>query len=308
MLTSFVERAARKPLRGKVGLPFQLCMVEQLPLWSGFFKSLGFEVVLGDSCSASLREIGGFKICYFARLMISQIEGLLNKGADFIFLPCEAYDVKDYYTVDEQRCSVLAYGPEIFKVINGRLTEENFRAPYLDVKEKKKNLRKLCAVLSDYEISKKEIKRALESGNSQLNEYRLAVKKRAKTLLYKARQSKKRIALIAGRTYFISEITGKDFSSSVALLTEDCISCDDNVSDSRIYRERLFCAARFCLENPDVSFVHLVAKGCETDEMISEELRAVLKKHGRAYDRIEVGEDKTDDAVSTELKKILNEK
>ena len=34
--------------RVKVGLPLQLGMYEQLPIWAGFFESLGFEVVLSD--------------------------------------------------------------------------------------------------------------------------------------------------------------------------------------------------------------------------------------------------------------------
>ena len=37
--------------RGKVGLPLQLVMFEQLPLWTGFFEACGFEVVLSDKSS-----------------------------------------------------------------------------------------------------------------------------------------------------------------------------------------------------------------------------------------------------------------
>lgn len=70
-------------------------MYEQLPLWSGFFESLGFEVVLSEKSSRQLYFKGQHTVasdtaCYPAKLMHGHIESLLDRGADFIFCPARA--------------------------------------------------------------------------------------------------------------------------------------------------------------------------------------------------------------------------
>ena len=70
-------------------------MYEQLPIWAGFFESLGFEVVLSEKSSRELYFLGQHTVasdtaCYPAKLMHGHIESLLDKGVDFIFLPARA--------------------------------------------------------------------------------------------------------------------------------------------------------------------------------------------------------------------------
>ena len=71
--------------RGRIGLPLALGMYELLPLWSGIFRALGFEVVLSDMSDRGTYEAGQFTIpsdtaCYPAKIMHGHVARLLEKG------------------------------------------------------------------------------------------------------------------------------------------------------------------------------------------------------------------------------------
>ncbi|MGN1235046.1 MAG: acyl-CoA dehydratase activase, partial [Christensenellaceae bacterium] len=159
----------KKGTRGKVGLPMQLVMIEQLPLWAKFFEELGFEVVLSEHSSRSLYYRGQHTVasdtaCYPAKLMHGHIESLLDQGVDFLFYPCESYNVSEGVGDNHYNCPVVAYYPELLKANNERLTDENFIKPYVDLNEPKTAVRNLCRALHKYRLSVRAVKEALEAG------------------------------------------------------------------------------------------------------------------------------------------------
>ena len=135
-LPECVEGVRQTHIRGKVGLPLQLGMYEQLPIWAGFFEKLGFEVVLSDKSSRELYFRGQHTVasdtaCYPAKLIHGHIESLLDAGVDFIFMPCESYNLDEHCSTNHYNCPVVAYYPELLKANNERLTDENFITPYI---------------------------------------------------------------------------------------------------------------------------------------------------------------------------------
>ncbi|MDE7256412.1 MAG: 2-hydroxyglutaryl-CoA dehydratase, partial [Clostridia bacterium] len=144
-------------LKGKVGLPLQLVMYEQLPLWAGFFETLGFKVVLSEKSSRKLYFLGQHTVasdtaCYPAKLMHGHIESLLDAGVDFIFLPCESYNIDEHCSVNHYNCPVVAYYSELLKANNERLTDENFIMPYIDLNAEKTAVAKLHATFAKYGV------------------------------------------------------------------------------------------------------------------------------------------------------------
>ena len=113
--------------RVRVGLPLQLVMFEQLPLWTGFFEALDFEVVISEKSSRDLYFRGQHTVasdtaCYPAKLLHGHIESLLDKGVDFVFYPCESYNLDEHDSTNHYNCPVVAYYPELLKANNERLT------------------------------------------------------------------------------------------------------------------------------------------------------------------------------------------
>ncbi|MDE6373499.1 MAG: 2-hydroxyacyl-CoA dehydratase, partial [Clostridia bacterium] len=309
-----------KGKRGKVGLPFQLVMYEQLPLWAGFFESLGFEVVLSDKSSRKLYFLGQHTVasdtaCYPAKLMHGHIESLLDKGVDFIFLPCESYNLDEHCSVNHYNCPVVAYYSELLKANNERLTDKNFLMPYLDLNAEKSAVAKLCAVLLRFGVKKGEIKKALKVGFARLDEYHSDVRARADYIIKKAGEEGKQLIVLAGRPYHLDNEINHGInklltSLNIAVLSEDAVfdraeQVKVNVLNQWTYHARLYRAAQYCCEHDGVNFVQLVSFGCGIDAITTDEVRSIMEKNGKLYTQIKIDEINNLGVVKIRLRSML---
>lgn len=219
--------------RGRVGIPFQLVMFEQLPLWAGFFEKLGFETVLSDKSSRELYFRGQHTVasdtaCYPAKLMHGHIESLLDKGVDFIFYPCESYNLDEHDSTNHYNCPVVAYYPELLKANNERLNDENFVMPYIDPNMRASTVRNLRRALGRYKLGKRQIEEALDEGFARLDKYHADVRAKGREITERARAEGRQIVVLAGRPYHadpeINHGIGKLLTSlGFAVLSEDSV-------------------------------------------------------------------------------------
>ncbi len=307
-------------IRGKVGLPLQLGMYEQLPIWAGFFETLGFEVVLSAKSNRELYFKGQHTVasdtaCYPAKLIHGHIESLLDAGVDFIFMPCESYNLDEHCSVNHYNCPVVAYYPELLKANNERLTEENFLMPYIDLNMKKNTVLKLTEMLSKYGLKKKDVEDALEEGFNRLAKYREDVASKADEILWKAEINGRPVVVLAGRPYHLdSEINhsiNKLLTSlGCAVLSEDSVfEKGDNVKvdvlNQWTYHARLYRAADYVSKRKNVHLVQLVSFGCGLDAITSDEVRAILEKNGKLYTQIKIDEINNLGVVKIRLRSML---
>ncbi len=291
--------------RAKVGLPLQLVMYEQLPLWAGFFESCGFEVVLSEKSSRRLYFKGQHTVasdtaCYPAKLMHGHIESLLDMGADFIFYPCESYNLDEHDSMNHYNCPVVAYYPELLKANNERLNDENFIMPYIDPNIRKSTVETLKKALKKYKLSAQEINRGLDEGFARMEAYHADVVKKGEEILFEARRRGKETVVLAGRPYHVDpEINhGIDKllnSLGFAVLSEDSVFekadlVKVNVLNQWTYHARLYRAAEYVLDKPGINLVQLVSFGCGIDAITTDEVRAILENHGKLYTQIKIDE------------------
>ena len=309
-----------KGAKGKVGLPLQLVMYEQLPLWAGFFEALGFEVVLSEKSSRKLYFLGQHTVasdtaCYPAKLMHGHIESLLDKGVDFIFLPCESYNIDEHCSVNHYNCPVVAYYSELLKANNERLNDENFIMPYIDLNEEKTAVNKLYATFTKYGVSKKQIAKALKVGFDRLDKYHADVRARADYIIKKAREEGKQIIVLAGRPYHLDNEINHGInklltSLNLAVLSEDAVfdraeKVKVNVLNQWTYHARLYRAAQYCCESADINLVQLVSFGCGIDAITTDEVRSIMEKNGKLYTQIKIDEINNLGVVKIRLRSML---
>ncbi len=291
--------------RAKVGLPMQLVMFEQLPLWAGFFESCGFEVVLSEKSSRQLYFKGQHTVasdtaCYPAKLMHGHIESLLDAGVDFIFYPCESYNIDEHDSMNHYNCPVVAYYPELLKANNERLNDDNFIMPYIDPNVRKSMVETLKKALKKYKLSAKEIDRGLDEGFARLQAYHEDVVKKGEEILFAARREGKQVVVLAGRPYHVDPEINHGInkllnSLGFAVLSEDSVfekahQVKVNVLNQWTYHARLYRAAEYVLDKPDVNLVQLVSFGCGIDAITTDEVRSILEKHGKLYTQIKIDE------------------
>lgn len=288
-----------------VGLPVQLVMFEQLPLWNAFFRALGMRVEISDKSSRDLyfrgqHTVASDTVCYPAKLMHGHIESLLDKKVDFIFYPCESYNLDEHDSNNHYNCPIVAYYAELLKANNERLTEENFLSPYIDLNVRETAVRNLHVSLRRFGVGKKQIDKALTIGLAALAEYQNDVRKKGKEILEKARAVGKTSVILAGRPYHAdSEINhgiGKLLTSlDLAVLSENSIfdeapMVEVNVLNQWTYHARLYRAAEFCCHQKDVQLVQLVSFGCGIDAITTDEVRLIMEENGKLYTQIKIDE------------------
>ncbi len=291
--------------RGKVGLPLQLVMYEQLPLWTSFFETCGFEVVLSEKSSRELYFRGQHTVasdtaCYPAKLMHGHIESLLDMGVDFIFYPCESYNLDEHDSVNHYNCPVVAYYPELLKANNERLTDENFIMPYLDPNSETATVKALVRALKKYKVPASLVKKGLRAGMRRMEEYHAAVVAEGRRVLEEAARLQKHVIVLAGRPYHCDpEINhGIDkllCSLGLAVLSEDAVFEQGglvkvNVLNQWTYHARLYRAAEYCTRREDCDLVQLVSFGCGIDAITTDEVRAILESKGKLYTQIKIDE------------------
>lgn len=309
-----------KGKRGKVGIPLQLVMYEQLPLWAGFFETLGFEVVLSEKSSRKLYFLGQHTVasdtaCYPAKLMHGHIESLLDSGVDFIFLPCESYNIDEHCSVNHYNCPVVAYYSELLKANNERLTDENFIMPYVDLNAEKTAVLKLHAALGKYGVTKKQVAKALKEGFERLNAYRADVRARADYIIKKAGEEGKQLIVLAGRPYHLDNEINHGInklltSLNLAVLSEDAVydraeQVKVNVLNQWTYHARLYRAAQYCCGQENVNLVQLVSFGCGIDAITTDEVRSIMEKNGKLYTQIKIDEINNLGVVKIRLRSML---
>ncbi len=312
--------AKRKKPRGKVGLPLALGFYEQLPLWAGFFEACGFEVVLSEESSRQLyfkgqHTVASDTVCYPAKLTHGHIESLLDAGVDFIFFPCESYNLDEGNSDNHYNCPVVAYYPELLRANNERLDGKNFIAPYIDPNNEKTTVRALKKALAAYRLSAREIGRGLRAGFARLERYREDVRAAGDRILHAARKERKHIVVLAGRPYHIDpEINhgiGKLLTSlGVAVLSEDAVYFRGervrvNVLNQWTYHARLYRAAEYATRHADTDLVQLVSFGCGIDAITTDEVRSILEKRGKLYTQIKIDEINNLGVVKIRLRSML---
>ena len=306
--------------RGRVGLPLVLGFYEQLPLWSGFFETCGFEVVFSEKSSRQLyfrgqHTVASDTVCYPAKLAHGHIESLLDADVDFIFYPCESYNLDEHDSANHYNCPVVAYYPELLKANNERLTDENFVMPYIDLNDKKTTVRALHRALKRYKLSRRLIKKGLKEGFARLEKFHQDVHEKGNEISAGAEKLGIPVIILAGRPYHVDpEINhgiGKLLTSlNIAVLSEDSVFFKGrevlvNVLNQWTYHARLYRAAEYATEHDNVNLVQLVSFGCGIDAITTDEVRSILESRGKLYTQIKIDEINNLGVVKIRLRSML---
>ncbi|MFA6733512.1 MAG: acyl-CoA dehydratase activase-related protein [Sphaerochaetaceae bacterium] len=315
-----------KPLagpRGKIGLPMGLNFWENLPFWYTFFTSLGYEVVVSPQSTRSTYLLGqstisSDTICYPAKLLHGHVLSLYNEGVSTIFYPCSSYNIDEGKGDNHFNCPVVAYYPEVLKhnipaVQDGRI---NLFSPYVSLSDRAFFPKRMEEVLKQLgKFRKSEIKMASEKAYQAYDDYMTAVREQSQAIIQEARSRHMPIIVLVGRPYHNDpEVNhGIDrlmLQCGCAVISGDSLSPlvgkeKRTVLNQWTYHARMYDAARYTLDQPDMHVVQLVSFGCGLDAVTSDEIRAILKQKDRIYTQIKIDEITNLGAVRIRIRSLL---
>ena len=299
------------PKRGIMGIPMGLNMYELLPFWNALLSSLGFKVVHSPIEDKTIYRLGqgtipSDTVCYPAKLMHGHIKWLLQQGITNIFYPCMTYNIDEQGTENCYNCPVVAYYPEVLhaNIRDLNKPEIHFFYDYLGLLHKKKLVKKLQEMFAKAfpDITKDEIRKAVDAAFTAFYDYEAQVKAKGQEIISKAREEHKPIVVLAGRPYHIDPKVNHSIDRLItnmgaALVSEDAVSShiktkelnrDLQVLNQWTYHGRLYAAAEYVAQNPDMHLIQLVSFGCGCDAITADECRRLLEERGRIYTQIKI--------------------
>lgn len=308
--------------RGKIGIPMGLNMYELYPFWYRFFTALQFDVEKSEPSSRELylkgqTTIPSDTVCFPAKLMHGHIQSLIDRGIDTIFYPCMTYNIKDESADNCYNCPVVAYYSEVIAGNMPDISRITYIYDYVGIHRPKDFPKKMHQILLKYfkDISLREVKIATELAYEEYDNYIRKVRIKGEEIIEEAEKAGKDIIVLAGRPYHIDgEINhGIDKyvnSYGAAVISEDVIShkvdnVELNVLNQWTYHSRLYKAAKYITDKPNMNLVQLVSFGCGVDAITTDEVREILEDANKIYTQIKIDEITNLGAVQIRLRSLF---
>lgn len=310
--------------RGVIGIPMGLNMFELLPFWHTFFNQLGFSVVTSPLSDRSIYLLGQSTIpsdtvCFPAKLMHGHVQTLIDNGIKTVFYPCMSYNLDENLGDNHYNCPVVAYYPEVIGANMPDLRNVTFIKDYVGIHRPHEFPKKIHKILQGYfpdtDITLTEVHAAAKAAYAEQDAHLVRIRERGQAIIDEARAEDRPIIVLAGRPYHIDPeinhgIDNLITSFGVAVISEDVVSdrvsrFPVNVLNQWTYHSRLYAAARYIKDQPDMHLVQLVSFGCGIDAITTDEVRSLLEDEGRLYTQIKIDEITNLGAVKIRLRSLF---
>ena len=307
--------------RGRIGIPFGLNMYENLPFWFELFTALNFEVVLSPESSRKLyikgqRTIPSDTVCYPAKLLHGHVVALVEKGVDAIFYPCMSYNFDEKTSDNNYNCPVVAYYPELLAANVPDLKQVRFLDPYVGLHRPKDYERIGAQWFRDtFGVPKKEAAAAIRRAYAAYDAYKQDIRTTSQAYIDQARREGRPIIVLAGRPYHIDPeinhgINDLITSFGFVLVSEDAVAFHEDYAPRKVlnqwtFQSRMYNAARYVCEQPDMQLIQLVSFGCGTDAITGDEVRSILEDGGKLYTQLKIDDISNLGAVKIRVRSLM---
>ncbi|NLY19692.1 MAG: 2-hydroxyacyl-CoA dehydratase [Tissierellia bacterium] len=308
--------------RGVVGIPRVLNIYENYPFWHTFFTSLGYRVELSAKSTRELYEKGIESItsetaCYPAKISHGHIEDLIERDIGFIFHPSIFYEEREYGTADNTlNCPVVIGYSEVIKNNVEGLRENDivFKNPFISFDNRKKLEKRLAEVFPD--IPKREVYKAVREAYDEQDRYTEDVREEGRKAVKYVEENNKKGIVLAGRPYHIDPEINHGIpelieSLGLVVISEDSISHETDI-DGRLrvldqwnYHSRLYRAAKYVGEHPDLEMIQLNSFGCGLDAVTTDQVNDILKSYHKIYTVLKIDEVNNLGAIKIRLRSLL---
>lgn len=303
------QRQKGKPV---VAIPRILNMYEDFPFWYALLTTAGFEVILSSESNfqryeSALSTVMSDNICFPAKLVHSHVKELDEQLArmpqeqqKFIFMPYVIFEQQDdSRNINSYNCPIVsAYSDVIRSAMN---LHNEVVSPVINFRDEKLLSKQIDDFLKGYGIAPKIRKNALNAATKAQCDYVQAIHSKAEEILTESRQSHRLTILLVGRPYHTDPLIQHKLSEMIASLGVNVISEDIVRGNMQAgtgetylvrqwaYMNRIIKAGQWCAEQADdVHFIQMTSFGCGPDSFIQDEIRDILKRHGKPFTLLKI--------------------
>ena len=297
-------------------------MYELLPFWHTLFTKLGFKVTVSPFSNRKLYQSGQATIpsdtaCFPAKLSHGHIKWLCEQGVDAVFYPCMSYNLDEHLGDNHYNCPVVAYYPEVLEGNCPELTKTRLIYDYFNLERRKDFYKKFAQALDKYfpGLDKKAVHEAIDAAYDEYHRHMQQLRDKGAEIIAAARKEGRHIIVLAGRPYHVDPEINHGINQLIirqgaAVVSEDSVSCYEqkfqtSVLNQWTYHSRLYAAAKYCTEQPDMDLVQLVSFGCGLDAVTTDETREILQAGGKLYTQLKIDEITNLGAVNIRLRSLF---
>ena len=282
-----------------IGIPRVLNYWDEIPFWSTFFKSLGFNVVLSPISTRKIYENGIQAVtsdteCFPAKLVHGHIRELEKMDVDRIFMPeIVVMESENTEYTSFSRCALVkGYAIVIMNSDNPeRRSDVIFDTPYFYfyTDEDKKN--QLSEYMKEtYGIDSKITTLAVQAAIAAQHQFDAELKAKGKEALDDIIAKDEYAVVLAGRPYHNDSLINHELpelliSMGVPVLTADCLPelPDVELRKSRIdivnnFHARMLGSSILAANDPHLEYIQIVSFGCGHDAVLSDEIVRMMKE------------------------------
>ena len=327
LFNHYIPRKPEDAPMGDVGIPRVLNMYENYPLWFTFFNELGFRVVLSQRSSRTVYEKGletipSESVCYPGKISHGHLVSLLQRGVKFIFYPCAPYEKQeDKGAGNHYNCPIVTSYPEVLRNNVDELRQDpsiTYMDPFLPIYDKERLTERLCEELLPKfpQLNKKQIYDAVEKAWKEQEAFKEDVKKAGEEALEEIITKGGSGIVLAGRPYHLDPEINHGIPEMInglglAVLTEDSVAHLGKIErplriiDQWVYHNRLYRAAQFVSEMPNLELVQLTSFGCGLDAVTADQVDEILRAKSRMYTLIKIDEGSNLGAVRIRIRSLI---
>lgn len=299
--------------RGRLGIPRVLNVYAHYPFWFTLFTTLGFRVELSPPTNralfaAGLASVPSQSVCYPAKLAHGHVLALLEQGIKHIFFPCIPREAKEFAEMcDSFSCPVACGYPQVVRDnlpdIKDRGAE--LHTPFVNVTHTASLARNLC---QEFSLPRGEVRAAIRAAREEQARYQNELHLEAERMYEDVRRHRGILVVLAGRPYHVDPQVHHGLPEFIASLGATVISEDAlpgswanhrlntqfRVRNQWTYPARLYRAATWVAEanhgDARVELVQLTSFGCGIDAITADQMKELLRAHGKLYTLIKMDE------------------
>ncbi len=166
------------------------------------------------------------------------------------------------------------------------------------------------------DIQKNEFLIAVDKAYKGYNSYLDSIRKKAADYIDTAHKDDIPIIVLCGRPYHLDPEINHGIDQLICdcgavVISEDsiCHLADKikvNVLNQWTYHARLYSAASYVVDHPEMNLVQMVSFGCGVDAITTDEVRSILESHGKIYTQIKIDEVSNLGAVKIRLRSLFS--
>lgn len=295
-----------------VAIPRILNMFEDFPFWYTLFTAAGFEVMLSSESNfkryeGALNTVMSDNICFPAKLVHAHVKELDERLAEmpdhvrkFIFMPYVVFEHQDdNRNINSYNCPIVsAYSDVIRSAMN---LKNEVVSPVINFKDEKLLSKQIDRFLKGLGVKTKTRQEAFLEAVDAQHAYVSTIQQKAVEILADSRKEHRLTILLAGRPYHTDPLIQHKLSEMIAALGVNVISDDIVRGDMKTgtgdtylvrqwaYMNRIIKSGQWCAEQPnDIHFVQMTSFGCGPDSFIQDEIRDIMKHHGKPYTLLKI--------------------